>query len=385
MNQRPDNMAHGEGTGERMEHTTEPPAAGSKPDVSAGLADELNSAALVEIARNYFAEAFPPVTRPDTQEACPAPEQLQASARSGQLPDDQLRAHLFNCSSCFTNYRAALTARQAQVAATSSAAAAVAASVREPVRKPAPRWFLNGLLDRWRALTWSGWQVAGVASALLLLVAGSWWAVTARRANLAANEMTKADAPLTQASPDLAARTSLPLSPGQTGSATVQPSHGGIPPLNPGQAASPSAPLGASVTKSPFPPRSQPAAAATEPVPTSPRVAGALVEVDLNEFLALRAVRPGAEATARQIELQAQATRLQLRLPEGSTRGHYRVAWLDEAGRTVLSAPAQSTDGQALRVVFALQTLPPGHWRLRLTTRGEAPTDFPVLLKPLSQ
>jgi hypothetical protein len=64
---------------------------------------ELNSGALRELAGEYFAEDFP---NPDRRD-CPAPARLQALAQTDRLPDDELRAHLFGCSACFTAYREA--------------------------------------------------------------------------------------------------------------------------------------------------------------------------------------------------------------------------------------------------------------------------------------
>ncbi len=68
-----------------------------------GKSLELHPDALRELASNYFAEDFPNPDRSD----CPAPARLQALAQTGRLPDDELRAHLFGCSACFTAYREA--------------------------------------------------------------------------------------------------------------------------------------------------------------------------------------------------------------------------------------------------------------------------------------
>ena len=68
---------------------------------------ELHPDALRELASDYFAEDFPNPDRSD----CPAPARLQSLAQTGGLPDDQLRAHLFGCSACFTAYREARALR----------------------------------------------------------------------------------------------------------------------------------------------------------------------------------------------------------------------------------------------------------------------------------
>jgi hypothetical protein len=79
---------------------------------------------------------------------CPPPGTLQAVVQSRQLPSEDLRAHLFGCSECFSEYRAAALAQQA--AATSTA-------------------WRDGLATIW----WS-WRVPFLVgtAALLLLVAG---------------------------------------------------------------------------------------------------------------------------------------------------------------------------------------------------------------------
>lgn len=62
---------------------------------------------LISLAQAYFASDFPNPERT----GCPAPGRLNAIARSGQLPDDELQAHLFGCSECFREFRVALAAR----------------------------------------------------------------------------------------------------------------------------------------------------------------------------------------------------------------------------------------------------------------------------------
>jgi hypothetical protein len=74
---------------------------------------ELQAEGLTELARAYFAHDFPNPARHD----CPERATLRASAQTGRLPDDALRAHLFGCSECFQDYRAA---RQVPAPVTSS-------------------------------------------------------------------------------------------------------------------------------------------------------------------------------------------------------------------------------------------------------------------------
>lgn len=68
---------------------------------------------LISLAQAYFAADFPNPERA----GCPAPGSLSALARSGRMPDDELQAHLFGCSECFREFRAALSSARPQTAA----------------------------------------------------------------------------------------------------------------------------------------------------------------------------------------------------------------------------------------------------------------------------
>jgi hypothetical protein len=57
---------------------------------------------MILIAQNHFATSFPNERRAD----CPAHYLLRV-ARDGQPPSDELRSHLFRCSECFKEFRAA--------------------------------------------------------------------------------------------------------------------------------------------------------------------------------------------------------------------------------------------------------------------------------------
>lgn len=72
-------------------------------EADAGLssADELT-----DVARQYFSSEFSNPSR----EGCPAPEESTKAAAAQSLPSDDLRAHLFSCSECFTEFRETLAA-----------------------------------------------------------------------------------------------------------------------------------------------------------------------------------------------------------------------------------------------------------------------------------
>lgn len=63
-----------------------------------------NPEEVVTFAQAYYATEFPNSERRD----CPhINNALRAVARSGKVPDANLRAHLFKCSECFRTYRSA--------------------------------------------------------------------------------------------------------------------------------------------------------------------------------------------------------------------------------------------------------------------------------------
>lgn len=59
---------------------------------------------LIAEAQRHFAGDFPNPQRV----GCPVPGTLQAIVRTERLPDDALQQHLFGCSECFNEYRAAV-------------------------------------------------------------------------------------------------------------------------------------------------------------------------------------------------------------------------------------------------------------------------------------
>ena len=54
---------------------------------------------LVSLAQEYFSHEFP-----KSGHGCPSPAEIIEHVESGKLPDDALRKHLLECSSCFVAY-----------------------------------------------------------------------------------------------------------------------------------------------------------------------------------------------------------------------------------------------------------------------------------------
>ena len=102
---------------------------------------------MIKFSQKYHSTNFPNPERLH----CPPQKTLLSLIKSGKLPDNQLRSHLYSCSECFRDYRGALAAyrNQADVQAM-------------------PRWrvVIDALLPKQR------WACAGAISVLLILLAG---------------------------------------------------------------------------------------------------------------------------------------------------------------------------------------------------------------------
>lgn len=124
-------------------------------------AREMQPETLHELAREYFGKDFPNRDR----HGCPDPTSLFAAAQTGRLPDDTLRAHLFGCSACFTEYRTALATRHVIVPAITGQATpsfwlAWPAKVHKRLSgQPGLAWALVAvLLLAVSLLTWTRWR-----------------------------------------------------------------------------------------------------------------------------------------------------------------------------------------------------------------------------------
>lgn len=297
MNISPDNPRPVNGAGEEqgMEH----PSHAVEPET------------LHELARTYFGTDFP---NPEHQ-ACPDRAALLASAQTGRLPDDTLRAHLFGCSACFTEYRTALASRHAIVPAITGQAS--------------PSF--------WRA--WPAKVCAAFAphpglawaSLTLLLIAAS--LITWIRWH------NTPSSPL--ATPNLA---------------QTQPS------TNQSPLASVEAP-----TTTPQPPTNPTTATVTAPV-----------RVDLNEYIALRDATEASTQGKSAIKLTPVPTQLRLRLPEGSPAGTYTVQLLDERSHPVATTTAQSRGGQHLNATLDLRGVAAQRYQLEVQPPSGPPLRCPV-------
>jgi hypothetical protein len=252
-------------------------------------------------AREYFAADFPNPLR----EGCPAPGALLALVRSGQLPGDELRRHLFGCSKCFCDYREAIVLHRKSAAA--SARPSWLGVIAALMRKPVPVF-------------------ASLLCIVVLVLAGVLlW--RERRSSPASDIARTAPPPA--------------ASPSASPAATTEPS----------------------------------------PIASAPR-ARPSVEIDLNDYTALRdASEPGGTG-GKKIGLPPSRVSLQLTLPEGSRNGTYHVIILDVNNKTSASSKPLRSNGKRLVVPLDLSRLEEGNYRLSIlrTGKDKTPDLYPVLI-----
>ncbi|MFN0112907.1 MAG: hypothetical protein ACKVZH_28945 [Blastocatellia bacterium] len=267
---------------------------------------------LIQFARNHFGANF---SNPDRSD-CPDRAKLDSLARSGHLPDDDLRTHLFGCSECFQQYRAAL------------------AESRQPSQAiPEASWlekFNATIAELLRPkLAWAG------ATTAILIGFAIWSAWNAE-----------------------------PISPPVAMPETLQ-----------AQSPTPS-----SVESKPTPiVETAINANASKTVPSA-SANDAVVFSDLNQYVAMRSAANAASPAPQAITLRPERTRLKLTLPEGSLAGNYTVKLLDQSGKTIASKAAVSRDGKKLIVILNLKNVGLKNYTLSLQRQGEWAEAYPVIV-----
>ncbi|MGH9768123.1 MAG: hypothetical protein ACREAB_11865 [Blastocatellia bacterium] len=256
---------------------------------------------LVSAARKHFASGFPNPRRA----GCPASGVIQATANAGQIPGDEVRAHLFRCSECFNEYRAAVLDHYRQTDSKSATADW--------------RMKLRDALSRWRLPLLAG------ATALLLLAGGLFiW----RQRQTAAPQSSQ-----NRPQPAPTALIEDPPAPPMPQAGTAPPAQT----ANPGRA--------------------------------KPKVAESLaINLDLNRYNALgdssRGGSPREEGT--KIKLPPARALLKLRLRQGSEAGLYQISIVDPNSKPLVKTRARSPDGISLDAVLDLRRASQWAHRLRI-------------------
>lgn len=295
---------------------------------------------LHRFAEDYFASDFPNPERSD----CPPAETLSSFVRSGELPAEELRAHLFGCSECFGQYQKAIAAYRKQT----EAAAARTKTWREKLSAAFPRAPLP--------------IFASAFSLLLLILAGVyfWRAHNAGPDRGVANRQYSA--PAVDSTQDFGKQSNRVQTP--------RPSPMPVP----------------SVEQSAIgrPPKSaSPQTLSTAPSRTREQRQGELLaqvvpgtfRVDLDEYAVTR-----SGGSTMLLKLPRLRTRLLLTLPEGSRAGPYTVSIVGASENPLVSAKGQSEDGKTLAVILNMQVLVSQRYRLRVARTGEPPDDYSVFI-----
>ena len=293
----------------------------SKRDLSASENPATDSSDLDEIvtlARRFYATGFP---NPD-RSGCPAPGEIGKAVSSGRAPGKELREHLFECSECFSEYRQSLAQSRNERAEWRRFASMITSiPVMKRVWMPAITFglMLVGVII-WRQFTINAPKES---------IAGQ--NPPAAR-NDGAGESTKK-----KNSETLNAQTAELAKPQGKQEAT-----GGI----------------------------------SRSLNTREKPAKDL-ELDLAENTIFRR----SEGANSEFVLPAILTRLNLRLPETSLAGKYKVGLINEVGDVLLSETAVSRDGAVLSVTLDLSRVTPRRYRLRVARNNEAPNYFEVVVR----
>jgi hypothetical protein len=314
---------------------------------------------LASLARRYYGARFPNPQRL----GCPPPGELIKLIGQRQIPDESLRAHLFECSECFGEYRQSL------------------AQCRRPATDKSV--WRNRLASIINGASSAG--VLKISSALVsaILILSSliliWRKVTPEAGKVVAFD----SAPSEHRAGDDARN--------GAGAATnlAAPSGVGVP--SPPRDALAMVGVGISAT-----------GAETYVRPEK-------VDIDLENFQvvrqSLRETRPevsgdrpyrkdpmlrgksARDLHSRQseegetiISLPPTRARVVLRLPETAAPGIYNVSLINAFGKPLFSTSAVSQDGAKLRVELDLRRISPKKCRLRLARNGEAPAFYDVII-----
>lgn len=283
---------------------------------------------VVTFAQAYFATEYPNGER----RACSPVQQLRATARSGALPDADLRAHLFKCSECFRSYRGARMGHRPQSVTRGSWWLGLKAALANltPRRTAFTIGFLCLIVFGFTAVTLL-WQTRQETPPVAL--------------NDSRQEM--AALPMSSVSPITApAATDASKSLSAAGSASM-----------------------AQTTQ-----LRRPKVARTSRM--SPQLP--IIEINLKEDGLLR---DGAAAgdSQRVINLSRERLRLRLRMPDGSGSGRYTVTVVDAFGKPFITTTANS-NGKTLTVSLDLRSLDTKKYRLCLERKGEAPDCYLIVV-----
>src|SRR5215216_16314 len=259
---------------------------------------------LIAFAQGYFSSDFP---NPD-RVGCPTSGSLSALMRSGQLPGDELRVHLFSCSECFREYRNAMAAHR-DLASTETIS-----------------WWDElaiAFTDKSRLI------FVGLTASLILSIAIAY--IWIARKEIAAPSVVSNGSEPSGATPQSTSKDSA---------ASVAESDTSPAPVAQPEQASPRQ-------------RRRPARQKPHEL-----IAQAIKEIDLAEYSALsRGTGRGGVREEKIIKLSGSVTRLLFTLPEDSVRGLYNISIVDAYHRPLVTMEARSMDGRTLTTILDMRGL----------------------------
>jgi hypothetical protein len=268
---------------------------------------------LFKFAQKHFSKDFPNSARV----GCPPPKLLSEMVRAQQLPDKELRTHLFICSECYAYYHEQLPARPISVRM-----ATASSGVVRPFNLP---------------------RMSPVfAVALLLTVATPAFLILWNYRSDPRPETAK-------------------NSSGSSG-LTIQPSP----------------PVSAEIENRLCENIVAPSTAKSPSKPKQARnvsLAANTVKIDLTAFNSLRGKN---ELAARTINLKTAVNRLVIKLPDGSPRGAYMVSLADPFGSAIRSVRAHSKNGKTVRFGLDLSEIKPGSYLVCVAAEKEMPDCAPA-------
>jgi hypothetical protein len=288
-----------------------------------GDAPHMSPERLVDAASRYFSADFSNPSR----SGCMPSGSFEAWLREGRLPSEELRKHLFGCSECFREYRAAVESHRRAAAGERS----------RPARGRA--WWLR----------LAPAPVYALVAACILLGAVAFFVVP--RGGRGVSEVAVPGSPPTSSSPVL---TAVSPTPAPDAAARVEP--------------------GATAT-APTTPEIAEAGRSQRPRKTSP--SGGVVLIDLAAYTVLRTDERAPEAF-RGLTLPPAVNRLRILLPEGSPRGVYRVALVDAFGKSVGAERIAEATERKLEVSIDTRKLSGRRCRLRVSHGEDAPDYYPI-------
>jgi hypothetical protein len=280
---------------------------------------------LIEAARQYFATDFPNPER----KGCPIPGEYQSLISAGRPLNAELRSHLFGCSECFNEYRAAALEHRHQTAFKRFS------------------WAGAWLTQINIALRASRVPLAITGIALLLLATGLFvWR----------HRQTE--------SPQLVQIRPQPVSAPVGNARGVKPEVADTVPAE----------------------DSKPAAAKSMSKPKTSKEADnelLAINIDLNDYHSLGEQRRAGSQNEeeRPITLSSARLWLTLQLREKSKAGNFRISIIDSSGHRAAATKARSRDGRTAQAMIDLRRVATTILTLRIERANQpdiAPEDYKV-------